>query len=218
MSNVAQQTRPSLLLRVRDAQDERAWQEFVELYTPLIFGYCRRRGLQEADAADVTQEVMRALARSVARLEHRPDLGGFRAWLFRVTRSKLNNHFEKVRRQPLVVGGSTIRQRVEAEPCPEEGANWDHEYRRHIFDWAAACVRPEVEEKTWLAFWQSAVEDQPARKVAAGLGLSLGAVYIAKSRVITRLREMVASVADDESASEIMPGQPAGAELLREKS
>lgn len=200
MNETAQRTRSSLLMRIRSPDNQAAWATFVDIYTPLVFGFARRRGLQEADAADVTQEVMRAVARSIGHFEYRPEQGGFRAWLFRVTRNKFNNLLERRRRQPLVGGGSTLVAMIEAVPCPEEDEHWDQDYRRHLFEWAAERMRPEVEEKTWRAFWQTAVEGQSAKEVAGQLGLTVGAVYIARSRVTARLRELVASVADDEPA------------------
>lgn len=198
MTDAMQRTRPSLLLRLRSSKDQEAWRAFVEIYTPLVFGFSRRRGLQEADSVDVAQEVMRAVARSIGQFEYRPEQGGFRAWLFRVTRNKFNNHLESRRRQPLAGGGSTLAAMIEAVPCPEVDEHWDQDYRRQLFEWAAERVRPEVEDKTWRAFWQTAVDGQPAKEVAGELGVTVGAVYIARSRVTTRLREVVTSVAEDE--------------------
>src|SRR5947209_3674827 len=82
-------TRASLLVRLRDPLDEAAWAEFIDLYTPLVYGYARKQGLQDADAADLTQEVLGALAGAVGRLEYDPHRGAFRNWLFTVVRRKL---------------------------------------------------------------------------------------------------------------------------------
>ena len=102
-------TRASLLLRVRDAKDEAAWVQFVQIYTPLIYGYCRSRGLQESDAADVTQEVMRAVARAIARFEYDPQRGKFRNWLLTVVQSKLHNFLAQQQRQPALAGETTLQ-------------------------------------------------------------------------------------------------------------
>src|SRR5689334_12401708 len=92
-------TRPSLLIRLRDTDNQEAWQAFVQIYTPLVYGFCRSHGLQDADAADVSQEVMRAVARRMVGFEYRPDKGLFRSWLLAVTRSKLNNFFKSSQRR-----------------------------------------------------------------------------------------------------------------------
>src|SRR5215212_12089311 len=96
-------TRPSLLLRVRNPRDSRAWSSFVELYTPVVFNFCRNRGLQAADAADVAQEVMRSIAGAIGRFDYDPDKGSFRDWIFRVTRNKLTDF---TRRRPRQAVGS----------------------------------------------------------------------------------------------------------------
>lgn len=198
-------TRSTLLFRVRRVEDQRAWEEFVEIYAPLVFGFMRKRGMQEADAADLTQEVMRAVARAMPDFDYQRSLGGFRAWLFRVTRNKFNNHLKHLRRVPSGGGGTDELRKLESLPCESSEPHWDDDYRRHMFEWAASQVRKEVQETTWQAFWQTAVEDQPGRVVAGHLGLSPGAVYVARSRVTARLRELVASVGSDEDAA-VIPG------------
>jgi len=88
-------TRPSLLVRIRDAADREAWRQFVELYAPLVYRFARRRGLQDADAADLTQDVLQAVARSSGRLEYDPRRGTFRGWLFTVDRNKLHTFLRR---------------------------------------------------------------------------------------------------------------------------
>ena len=191
-------TRPSLLLSLRDAGDDRAWKDFVEIYTPLIFGHCTRRGLQEADAADVTQEVMRAVARAIQKLDYDRSRGTFRAWLLTVTRSKLNNFFASRARHPQGTGDTAVVEFLEAQPDPEAAADWEREYRQRLFQIAAENVRPEFQAGTWSAFWRTAVEDEPVAAVAANLGMSAGAVYIARSRVLARLRTEIESLDRDD--------------------
>src|SRR5262245_64058216 len=93
-------TRASLLLRLRDPQDEEAWGQFVELYAPLVYGYARKQGLQDADAADLSQDVLTAVAGAVGRLEYDPRLGSFRNWLFTIVRRKLSNRRRAARCRP----------------------------------------------------------------------------------------------------------------------
>jgi RNA polymerase sigma-70 factor (ECF subfamily) len=186
-------TRPSLLLRLRDAADGQAWGQFVELYGPLIYGFARKHGLQDADAADVMQEVLRSVAGAARRLEYDPQRGSFRGWLFTVVRNKLRNFWARQGRHERGQGDTTAQNLLEEQPAPAEDpeAQWDREYEQQLFAWAAEQIQGGFEEKTWQAFWQTAVEGQSAGRVAEALGMSVGAVYIAKSRVLTRLREQI---------------------------
>jgi RNA polymerase sigma-70 factor (ECF subfamily) len=195
-------TRPSLLVRLRDAADQRAWAEFVEIYTPLIFRFCRHRGLQEADAADVAQEVMRAVSRAIGGFDYQPEQGRFRSWLFTVTRNKFNNFLEKRRFEPQGTGATTVKDFLEAQPCPERDEGWDREYHQRLFEWACGQIRGEFQDNTWQAFWRTAVEEESGDAVAQALGMSVGAVYVAKSRIRTRLRECIATLAGDEKLPE----------------
>jgi len=196
-SSHAPVTRCSLLVRIRDADDQRAWEEFVEIYTPLVYGFCRQRGLQDADSADVAQEVMRAVSRAIGSFDYQPERGRFRTWLFVVTRSKFNNFLEKHIKAPQATGDTAVREIIEAQPCPEQDPSWDQEYQQRLFDWACTQVRGEFSESTWQAFWRTAVNEETGEEAARALGLSVGAVFIAKSRVRARLRDCIATVTGD---------------------
>jgi RNA polymerase sigma factor (sigma-70 family) len=197
-------TRPSLLLRVRNPRDSQAWSSFVELYTPVVFNFCRSRGLQAADAADVAQEVMRSIAGAIGRFEYDPDKGSFRDWLFRVTRNKLTDFTRRRPRQAVGSGESAVRDLLEAQPAPaEEEEDWQEQWRKRVLRWAVEQVRGAFEERTWKAFWATAVENRDVKEVAAELGMSPGAVYIAKSRVVAGLRRAVEGI--DEDAVESAP-------------
>jgi RNA polymerase sigma-70 factor (ECF subfamily) len=181
-------TRPSLLVRLRDARDAPAWVQFVQVYAPLIYGFARRQGLQDADAADLTQEVLQAVAGAIRGLDYDPARGSFRGWLFTVVRSRLSNFRRRRRSHPDEGSGDTeVQHSLAGVPAPDDdGAWWDQEHERRLFAWAAEQVRPAVEPGTWAAFWGTAVEGRPAKEVAAALGLSVAAVYMAKSRVLAR--------------------------------
>jgi RNA polymerase sigma factor (sigma-70 family) len=194
MSN-APITRPSLLLRVRDASDDAAWTQFVQIYTPLIYGYCRSRGLRDGDAADVAQESMRAVARAIGKFEYDPQRGKFRNWLLTVVQSKLHNFLAQQQRQPALAGETALQLKLNS--APEENATWEAEYYRAIFNWAAERIRGDFQESTWHAFWQTTIDERDGKDVAESLGLSVGAVYVAKSRVIARLKEEIFSVDTD---------------------
>jgi RNA polymerase sigma factor (sigma-70 family) len=192
-------TRPSLLLRIRDTRDEQAWRQFVEIYAPLVDGYGRKHGLQEADAADLAQEVLQVVASTAARFEYDPRRGTFRGWLFTVTRNKLRRLIARRKRQPLATGDSGVRGMIEQQPSPEsDQADWDRDYQRRVFCFAAEQVRGSFRDATWQAFWRTAVENRPAPAVAEELGMTVGAVYIARSRVLARLRRVVRELADED--------------------
>jgi RNA polymerase sigma-70 factor (ECF subfamily) len=188
----APQTQPSLLVRLRDARDERAWAQFVDVYAPLVYGYARRRGLQNADAADLTQVVLRVVASAIQRWDYDPQRGSFRGWLFTIVRSKLATFLGRKPDPCRGTGDTATQLLLEARPAPEDdSAIWDREYEQRLFAWAAEQVRGQVREATWLAFWQTAIEGKPGKEVAGSLGLSLAAVRLAKSRVLARLRALV---------------------------
>jgi RNA polymerase sigma-70 factor (ECF subfamily) len=185
-------TRPSLLIRLRDRRDDDAWRQFVALYGPLVYQFARQRRLQDADAADLTQIVLQAVADGIHRLDYDPRRGSFRGWLFGVVRNQLHKFHDRQRRLPPASGNTGTQALLEHQPArDEDAALWDREYERQLFRWAAERVRGQFEESSWQAFWRTAVEGQPAGEVAAALGLSVGAVYTAKSRVLDRIRREI---------------------------
>ena len=188
-------TRASLLVRLRDPRDGAAWGEFVDLYAPLVYGYLRKQGLQDADAADLSQEVLGAVAGAVGRLEYDPRRGAFRNWLFTVVRRKLSNWRAGQGSRARGSGDTATYRLLEQCPVAESvEAEWEAEWERRLFAWACEQVRRSVTDVTWRAFWRTAVEGQAGKQVAADLGLTVAAVYLARSRVLARLRELVQSV------------------------
>jgi RNA polymerase sigma-70 factor (ECF subfamily) len=191
------QTRPSLLVRLRDVDDEAAWSQFVAIYTPLIFAFCRGRGLSETDASDVSQDVLRAVVRALPRFDYEPRRSSFRNWLFTVVRSKLNNFFTAQARQPKLAGETTLERFVTNEPEQVWEENWHREYQSHLVRWAATRIVTEFKPETWNAFWRTAIDGRSASAVAAELGLTLNALYVARSRVTHRLRETIQGVEEN---------------------
>lgn len=189
-------TRPSLLVRLRDMSNQNAWEDFVRLYTPLIYGYLRQRGLQEADAADVAQEVLKSVAGAIERFTYNPEQGKFRSWLLTITRNKLNNYFARQQRVQFD-SGTQVFERLAEQPSLEELSAWDQDFRRRVFQCACEQARGEVTPKTWQAFWETAVEGRRGEEVAEALGISVGAVYVARSRLTSRLRAIVADLGED---------------------
>ncbi|MBE7494212.1 MAG: sigma-70 family RNA polymerase sigma factor [Verrucomicrobiaceae bacterium] len=191
------QTSQTLLLRIREPSDAGAWGEFARLYTPLLRKFALLRGVEAQDVDDLVQEVLKTVSQAIRGFEYDAGRGTFRDWLFIVTRSKVARHFKKAARQPSGSGGETVRLMLEEQPAPEEERDWDLEYRRRMFAWAAEIVQKEVSEKTWRAFWMMTVEEKTAADAAKTLGMTAGAAYVAKSRVIARMRERIASVAGE---------------------
>jgi RNA polymerase sigma factor (sigma-70 family) len=187
-------TRASLLVRLRDPHDHAAWRQFVDLYAPLVYGYACKQGLQDADAADLCQDVLGVVAQAVGRLEYDPAKGAFRNWLFTLVRRKLSNWRRARRNRPDGRAGAATAWLLEQYTArAAEEAEWEAEWDRRLFTWACAEARRGVTDTTWQAFWRTAVEDQPGDRVAADLGLTVAAVYRARSRVLARLKDVVQS-------------------------
>jgi RNA polymerase sigma factor (sigma-70 family) len=141
-------THPSLLIRLRDPRDEQAWCEFTEIYGPLVYQLARYRGLQDADAQDLAQDVFRAVARNIDRYDPDPARGSFRSWLSRITRNLIINWLAAERRHPRGTGETDIERLFEQQPdtSGEESALFETEYRRRLLIWAAERVRPSIQE------------------------------------------------------------------------
>jgi RNA polymerase sigma-70 factor (ECF subfamily) len=191
-------TRASLLVRLRDSHDQAAWNEFVDVYAPLVYGYLRKQRLQDADAADICQEVLRAVAGAVGRLDYDPWRGAFRNWLFTIVRRKLWNWQQRQASHARGSGDTGVQHALEHSPSPDtQKPEWEAEWQRRTFAWACEQVRPKVTTATWQAFWRTAVGAEPGQQVAADLGMTVTAVYIARSRVTARLKELVQSLDED---------------------
>ena len=194
-------TRASLLVQIRDGANHSAWQEFVQLYGPVIYGFARKRGLQDADAADLMQDVMRSVSSAIGRLEYDRNQGTFRGWLFTITRNKVFN-FQAARRiRPQGSGDTTTNRLLDAEPDGSDNSEaWELEYQRRLASLAMERVKNEFQENTWRAFWLTAVDGVAAAEAARQVKMSPGAIYVAKSRVLTRLKEEVAAMREQEEA------------------
>lgn len=187
------ETQPSLILRLRDARDQQAWATFLEIYQPLIYRIVRTRHVQDADAREVTQDVLMAVAGSIDRWEADPARGTFRGWLTTITRNLVVNFLIKQSRHPRGRGDTDFQRAIAELPAPEgeESAMFDLEQRRQVFRWAAERIRSEFRESNWLAFWRTAVEGNAVADVARELRISAGLVYVSRNRVMKRLREKV---------------------------
>ncbi|MGA2618431.1 MAG: sigma-70 family RNA polymerase sigma factor [Thermoguttaceae bacterium] len=189
-------TSSSLLERVK-MRDEDAWRRLVDLYSPLLYEWCRHCGLQPEDAADVGQEVFGAVAAGVEGFRRDRPGDSFRGWLWTITKNKVRDHFRRRKGQAIPQGGTGAQQQLAQVPdqVPEStssGAMPNHRLELR----AAEVVRAGVEPRTWRAFWLVAVEGQSPAIVAESLGMSVEAVYVAKFRVRRKIREELDGLID----------------------
>jgi RNA polymerase sigma-70 factor (ECF subfamily) len=178
----------SLLDRAR-ARDGDAWQRVMDLYRPLVIGACTRRGVAAEDAQDVAQEVFCAAAAGLATFRRDQPGDTFRGWLRGITRNQVLMHFRRTRRQPQAMGGSAARLDLENVPGPADDNADDAAAVNSLYRRALEYVRGEFNERTWQAFWRTAIDERGAADVAAELGMTPAAVRQAKSRVLRRLKQ-----------------------------
>jgi RNA polymerase sigma-70 factor (ECF subfamily) len=188
-------TSRSLLERVK-ADDPTAWERLVTLYAPLVFHWCRRWHLQDQDIADICQEVFQAVVAHIETFRKERQSDTFRGWLRTILQNKVNDHFRKLGHEGRGVGGTDAQRRFAQllVPQPEEDDQAAAQEERGLFYRAVDLVRAEFEERTWQAFWRTAIDGQAPKDVAADLHMSPGAVRVAKSRVLHRLREELGDV------------------------
>lgn len=184
-------TATSLITGVR-ALEPGAWRQLATLYGPLIYGWARRAGLRDEDAADVTQDVFRAVAIGAPHFRHGRQGDTFRGWLWTITRNKLHDFRRRHAEHPLAAGGTDALERLLLVAEDDSG--------NHVVSPAEAgglvsraveLVRAEFEQRSWNAFWQVTVEGRVAADVARDLGMTTNAVYVARSRILRRLRDLL---------------------------
>ncbi|QDV22182.1 RNA polymerase sigma factor [Aureliella helgolandensis] len=205
-------TRVTLLQRLHDGRDSSAWTEFCAIYERAIYSIARRHGLQDADAREVSQEVLLTLSRRIHRFDPQLD-GRFRAWLSVIAHNATIDLLRKNRKHQAKNGVSPSKleasNRAEAGegdaqppdlsprqgPAPlnrnEQSRIFDQEARREQFLWAAEQTRRGISETTWLAFWQTTIEEQSCEQVASQLGITVGAVYVARCRTLAKIKQLV---------------------------
>ena len=188
-------TSQSLIVRVKE-NDPDAWERLVNLYSPLVYYWCKESGLPEPDLHDIFQEVFHTLARSIKKFRVIEN-GSFRGWLRTLTRNKLNDHFRKSGREPRPIGGTEALLYLEQFPdTSERHSTSNHaealpsemEIQHSVLCQALANVRHHFAEQTWKAFWMVVVDGRETNDVAKDLAMRPGTVRVAKSRVLKRLR------------------------------
>lgn len=184
----------SLLERLRLTSDAEAWQRLVALYTPLIHAWLRRHAVQPADVEDLTQEVLRSVVRALPDFQHNLRRGAFRRWLRTITVNQLRS-FWRGRRSAI---GADVEYRLQQmeDPSSDLSRRWDEEHDRHVLCRLQELIEPEFEPNSWRAFRLVVLEGLSAGEAAAQLGMSVNAVRIAKSRVLSRLRRESSGLID----------------------
>lgn len=192
------ETRVSLLNRLTMPDSGEAWDEFIQTYRPLVYRVACAKGLQDADAEDLTQEVMSKVAKAMATFEHR-GCGSFRGWLFQVTRNLVVNQLTR-RRQTQGSGDTRVLLNLQQQPerHTDSGTLFTLEYRRIRFRQIASELQASFAADTWKAFWLTAVEKHSIESVASLLGKSPGSVRVARCRVLARLRERALAEEDSQ--------------------
>ena len=189
------ETRVSLILRLAKTTDVQAWQEFSDVYGPALYSMAKRRGLQPADAEDVAQETLFAVARAIERFEPDRARARFRTWLARIARNMIADFCAGKLKRPLtqLISDSWLQSASNASPSLASPIDeeFTQEYRSALFHLAARRVQARVSALTWQAFHETSIASKPAEEVAKKLGMPLGNLYVARCRVLKLLREEV---------------------------
>ena len=191
------QTQTSLLASIKSLDDRRAWEQFVSIYRPVIYRMARKRGFQAADAEDLTQRVLTSIAGSIQRWSKTESQVRFRHWLRRVVKNAIIN--AATRKRPEVAFSGLSDKELFREPVADDETSRqiESEYRRQLFQRAAAVVRSDVDQLTWRAFELTVIDEMPVEKAAFELNKSVGSVYAARSRIMKRLKSVVQTWEDE---------------------
>jgi len=191
------ETRNSLIVRLKSEQNEIAWRDFVGNYEGFLAQIARRHGVPERHVADATQQILIAIVRSIEGWKDDGNAASFRRWLSTVSRNVVIRFMSQERRHPGGVGGSdlvALLQKVEEKPDEFHVQR----YQNELIVWAAQRVRKEFLETSWQAFWATVIEQQSVDQVAKDLKISTGSIYMSRSRIMARIRKIIATVLENE--------------------
>ena len=193
------ETRSSLLLRVRNSNDQESWNEFVALYEPLLFRYVRARGLSQSDAGDIVQNIFSSLVKTMEKFELDHSRGRFRTWLWRVTQNEITRWFHSQKRNRAVE-----EKWMEANsPNQEPEAEWDSAYLQRILEFSLEKIRKETLSRTWACFEKHIIQGLEGSKVAEELKMKTGTVYVNSSRILARVRSQCAEYLEELEGDEL---------------
>lgn len=184
-------TRVTLLNRLRDGRDTAAWSEFCSIYEKAIYRVALRFGLQDADAREVSQDVLLAVSRKISEFDLSSN-GSFRGWLSKVARNATLDLLRKNQRRKVSTGDSALQRNLgQMDIAADEPSIFDFEAQREQFLWAAEKIRGKVTESTWKAFWRTSMDGLSSEETAKELGLTVGAVYVARCRTLAKIKHLI---------------------------
>ena len=192
------ETSATLLERLNDRSDSVAWRRLVDLYSPLIKAWLRHHGVSANDAEDLTQDVLGVVVREVSRFRHNGRAGAFRTWLRTITTNCLRQSLRsrRLRFEPASPPDLVALLDQLEDPASDLSARWDREHDRYVLERLLDLIEPEFAATTWQAFRRQIIDGVPAKAVAAELCLTVNAVLIAKSRVLSHLRREADGLVD----------------------
>ncbi|QDT01673.1 RNA polymerase sigma factor CnrH [Rubripirellula lacrimiformis] len=183
------------MMGVKQMQPD-SWNRLASTFGPIVYQWCRTSGVSSSDAADVVQDVFASVARGIGNFERQKEQGSFRSWLATITRNRIRDHFRNQAKREAAIGGTDAWQRMEQQAESLESTVCPQSSEAALVHQVVAMVECEFEPKTWQAFLQTTIQQQPASQVAATLVMSVAAVYQAKSRVLRRIRTRLQELPD----------------------
>lgn len=189
-------TQSLLLANIQSLENREAWAEFVQIYRPVIYRMARRRGMQDADAQDLSQDVLVRISRAIPSWEPREGIR-FRHWLRTVASNAIVSAMTKSKPHGMVDGSVAVQILADTPELSDAVSELDNECLRERYLRAAAIVKVDVSPETWIAFEQTVVHARTCEEVAESLGKSLGTIYAARSRILKRLQAEVQRLQGD---------------------
>lgn len=186
-------TSPSLLLRIRNSQDQDAWNQFLDVYVPIVRAYCYQRKIQHADIDDIAQDVMTSVSNAIRNFEYDPSKGRFRAWFGTVAANRIKSFLAKKNRTELPQSNEDPSTDQYIDP----DTDWIDIFSERILRLACERIRSDFTDSTWSSFESTWIKNESAADVAQSLELQVHAVYVNKSRVLKRLEAEIRMLADD---------------------
>jgi RNA polymerase sigma-70 factor, ECF subfamily len=191
------ETRQSLLFRAQSGEAD-AWTDLTDLYRPLIIGWLNRQGVPAVDLEDLSQDVLLTVVKHLPTFEHSGNRGAFRSWLRTIVCSRTSNYWRATGASTQAIGGSGATAALQqiADPDSDLNRQWDQEHDRYVIRCLLDLIEAEFEPATLRAFRRLAIDGASGAEVAQELGMSVAAVYVAKSRVLLRIRQQAEGLID----------------------
>ncbi len=190
------ETRASLIVKLQGQRNELAWAEFVSVYEPFLRRLVQRQGVPERHVADVTQQVLAAIAHCVTQWQDDGQPGSFRRWTSRVARNVVIKFMSRERRQVGGQGGTELIELLHQVPDSSDEQR-NRQYENELIVWAAEQVKDQFRSTSWHAFWATLIEGRSVAEVAAELNVTPGSIYMSRSRIMAKIQVKIADVLDE---------------------